>query len=354
MKFKKLNMILILLSLLALFVYMGCVDGFDKIWAAVCAANPFWIAGAVLLMVAYWLLEAVILHLVVLKFSRRQRFFRTLHTSMIGQFFNCITPSASGGQPMQAVHMVKSGVPLGHATCALLIKFMVYQTTLTLYSLVILLIKYQEFSSQIHGFGFLILIGFFISAAVMAGLVCICFFRRFTRWAAEGVVSLLHRLHLVRDKQARLDYIERELCQFHDSFHVIRQNIGMIVGMTALSAVQLTVFYLIPYCIYLSFGLGGAPVSTVLSAQSFVSLMSSFVPLPGAMGGAEFSFHVLFDTLMPEQVLSTAILFWRLITFYLPILTGLFFVAHFRSRKQGTEEDAAGSGNAAEETNSPL
>lgn len=334
MKFKKLNIILIVLSLVALFVYMGCVDGFGNILNAVKSANPFWMGGSVLLMVVYWVLEAVILHMVVLKFHRGQRFSSTFHTSMIGQFFNCVTPSASGGQPMQAVHMVKTGVPLGYSTCALLIKFIVYQTTLTLYSLVILLIKYREFAEKINGFGFLILIGFFVSAAVMAGLICICFFRRFTRWAAGGIVSLLCRMRIIKDKQEKLDYIDNELRQFHDSFRVIKQNVGMIVQMALLSALQLTVFYLIPYFIYLSFGLRGAPISTVLSAQSFVSLMSSFVPLPGAMGGAEFSFHVLFGSLMPERFLTTAILFWRMITFYLPILVGLFFVANFRARRQ--------------------
>lgn len=40
---------------------------------------------------------------------------------------------------MQAVHMVKCGVPLGVASSSLLVKFIVYQGTLTLYSLVILL-----------------------------------------------------------------------------------------------------------------------------------------------------------------------------------------------------------------------
>ena len=73
MKFKKLNIILIVLSLVALFVYMGCVDGFGNILNAVKSANPFWMGGSVLLMVVYWVLEAVILHMVVLKFHRGQQ-----------------------------------------------------------------------------------------------------------------------------------------------------------------------------------------------------------------------------------------------------------------------------------------
>lgn len=334
MKWKKLNAVIITLSLIVLFAYISLVDGFDNIFRVLTTVSPLWLAASLGMMLLYWLLEAVILHLAVKRLHPQQRFSSTFHTSMIGQFFNCVTPSASGGQPMQALHMVKAGVPLGVASSSLLVKFIVYQGTLTLYSLMILLFHYRSFADKINGFGVLILIGFFISAAVMAGLLCICFFRRFTRRIAEGIISLLARLHLVKNKEVRMDYIHRELDQFHESFQVIRKNGSMIVRMTALSIAQLTIFFSIPYGIYRSFGLDGVSPVTVLAAQACVSMMSSFVPLPGAIGGAEFSFHTLFGSFMPEEFLNMSILFWRIVTFYLPILVGMFFVARFHPRRQ--------------------
>lgn len=285
------------------------------------------------MMLLYWLLEAVILHLAVKRLYPQQRFGATFHTSMIGQFFNCVTPSASGGQPMQALHMVKAGVPLGVASSSLLVKFIVYQGTLTLYSLVILLLHYRSFADKINGFGVLFSSAF-LSAPRLWRAAVYCFFRRFTRRIAEGIISLLARLHLVKNKEARMDYIHRELDQFHESFQVMRKNGSMIVGMTALSIAQLTIYFSIPYGIYRSFGLDGVSPVTVLAAQACVSMMSSFVPLPGAIGGAEFSFHTLFGSFMPEEFLNMSILFWRIVTFYLPILVGMFFVARFHPRRQ--------------------
>ena len=159
------------MSLIVLFAYISLVDGFDNIFRVLTTVSPLWLAASLGMMLLYWLLEAVILHLAVKRLHPQQRFSSTFHTSMIGQFFNCVTPSASGGQPMQALHMVKAGVPLGVASSSLLVKFIVYQGTLTLYSLMILLFHYRSFADKINGFGVLILIGFFISAAVV-GLAC--------------------------------------------------------------------------------------------------------------------------------------------------------------------------------------
>ena len=139
MKWKKLNAVIIVLSLVVLFVYISLVDGLSNVLQVLTTVSPLWLTASLAMMAVYWLLEAVILHAAVKKLYPLQRFGSTFHTSMIGQFFNCVTPSASGGQPMQAVHMVKCGVPLGVASSSLLVKFIVYQGALTLYSLVILL-----------------------------------------------------------------------------------------------------------------------------------------------------------------------------------------------------------------------
>ena len=55
-------------------------------------------------------------------------------------------------------------------------------------------------------------------------------------------------------------------------------------------------------------------------------MITSFVPLPGASGGAEISFITFFRLFFPENMVSMSTLFWRLITFYLPIIVGTGFL----------------------------
>ena len=83
-------------------------DGADNLLRMFRLLNPLWLIAAVLFMAVYWLLEAGILHRIIRRFHSVQKFKNSLCTSMIGQLFNCITPFASGGQPVQAYHMVKT------------------------------------------------------------------------------------------------------------------------------------------------------------------------------------------------------------------------------------------------------
>lgn len=115
----------------------------QRLWELFCSVRLRWLVGAAGLMVVYWVLESTELHLALKRFSPQQAPCDTFRATMIGQFFNCITPFASGGQPMQALYLMKKGVALSFASCSLLIKFIVYQFVLTLYSAVTLALCFR-------------------------------------------------------------------------------------------------------------------------------------------------------------------------------------------------------------------
>lgn len=328
MKLKKVNIIILGVAFVAVLGWVVYQDGLDNLLGMFRLLNPGWLCCAVGMMLLYWLLEGGILHGVVKCFYREQRFGSSFTTSMIGQLFNCITPFSSGGQPVQAFHMVKTGVPLGVAGGSLLIKFIIYQFCLTVYSIVMLLVYWKPLSVNVSGFGYLVFVGFAINFGVMLLLVGVCFFRRFTSKVAHGLIRLLAKLRFVKDKEHTLGYIDAELLEFHKSFTQIKDHPGMVAQASLLSMVQLTVFFLIPYFICLAFGIRGISPMLVIAAQSFVVMISSFVPLPGAAGGAEYSFHTFFSAFFaPANVsINLAMLLWRLITFYLPILAGMCFM----------------------------
>ena len=115
----------------------------QRLWELFCSVRLRWLVGAAGLMVGYGVLESTELHLALKRFSPQQAPCDTFRATMIGQFFNCITPFASGGQPMQALYLMKKGVALSFASCSLLIKFIVYQFVLTLYSAVTLALCFR-------------------------------------------------------------------------------------------------------------------------------------------------------------------------------------------------------------------
>lgn len=310
------------------FVIMICVlffvDDPQKIWNALCSTNPVYMLLAVLCMVMYWLLESVNLHLVAKEVRSEQKFKNSLSVSMIGQYFNCITPFASGGQPIQAYYLMKFGVPLGSALTALLSKFIIYQATLTVYSAVILIFKLHYVIETNPLMMPLIIIGFIVNTAVIAGLLMLAFFRKPTVKIAHFAVRLLGKLHIVKDVEGKLKYMDDEMEMYYQNFQFIKKRPVLILKMCFYTVLQLTVYFSISFVIYLAFGLKGADYLTIISCQAFILMISAFVPLPGAMGAAEGSYVLFFSGIFGEYVhLSTVI--WRFLTFYLAIIAGMVF-----------------------------
>ena len=301
----------------------------QALWKMMLGVRPLWILAALGLMVVYWVFESLGLHLAVSRFVPTQNPGDTFCATMIGQFFNCITPFSSGGQPMQAWYLVKKGVSLSFASCSLLIKFIVYQFVLTIYSALTLLLCFKSFAGRISSIGWLIFVGFGVNLLVITGLLCLGFLRRPTEKVLYGSVSLLKKVKLISEQAASKakERIQKELMEFYEGFAQIRQDIGGILAMSALTAVQLTAFFLIPLCIFYAFGLGKADVLLMICSGAFVLNFTSFIPLPGAAAGAEIGFHTIFSIFFPTHILSVAILFWRLLTFYLPICVGGCFTA---------------------------
>ena len=72
----------------------------------------------------------------------------------------------------------------------------------------------------------------------------------------------------------------------------------------------------------------GVPFDPVLFwlLQWVVFTMMSFVPTPGATGGAEVAFTAVYATLLPSGFIGVATAAWRLFTFYVPVgLAALLF-----------------------------
>lgn len=335
MKNKKniINYIIIGISAVVLICYIVFVDGIDNILKAFSSKNISWMIGAVVCIILYWIFETIVLHSVTKTLYPKQKFYNTFKTTMIGQLFNCITPCASGGQPMQAYHMTKCNVPLGIASSSLLSRFIVYQVVLTIYSTLVLIFKFKFFSDKVSSFGFLVFIGFIINTAVVVMLLCVGFFPSFARKASYFVINICHKIHIIKDKESSINYIDNEIEQFYNSFLLVKNNFKLLLVMFLFSALQLTAFFMVPYFVCLSMGIT-VDIINIIAASAFVLMVSSFVPLPGAAGGAEGSFFIFFGMFFKEHdYISLAILLWRIITFYLPIAVGTVFSAKFTKNK---------------------
>ncbi len=326
----RLNLIICAVAFVFMIFYVCFVDGFDNIISNIQQINIGFLLIAVMLMVVYWTMEALQLHAVLQTLAPGQKFYKSMIVAILGQYFNCITPSSTGGQPMQAYYFTKFGVPVSNGIAALLSRFIVYQFVLTLYSAFVLLIRFNSFSERFAPLMFLVIVGFIINTAVIVVLVMAAFFTAPLRAIAGSLIRLGGKLHILKTEQAvqdTLTKVNETIDQFHENFNFIKKKPWLITRMIIYTLIQLTAYFSISYIIYLGFGLSGTDYLTIISCQAFVLMISGFVPLPGALGAAEGSYTAffgdIFKTAAGKPLVGTSTFIWRLLTFYLPIITGL-------------------------------
>lgn len=332
-KSNKLNLIICGIAFIVMIVYLLFVDKLENVLNALRNINPIFLIVCILFMVGYWLCESATIHAILKPLHPKAKFWHTWLDTIIGQYFNCITPCASGGQPMQAYYFVQFGVPLGAGLTALLSRFIVYQFVLTVYSVFTLAVGFNQFGDDLSAKGLMpfVLIGFVINTAVIVFLLSIALWKNGTVKAANGIITLLTKMHIVKNPMHWRLYFTREVNKFHENFKFLKKNVWVIVKSCFFTFIQLTLYLSISYVLYCGFGLDGESLLKIISYQAYVLMISSFIPLPGAMGAAELGYAGFFKDMFGSYT-GVSTMLWRIFTFYLPILVGMGFMLTLKNK----------------------
>lgn len=326
MKNKIFNLIVVAVSAFIFLSFFIFSNGAMDLLRKMRTLNPEWLLLSVCCIIIFWLLETLLLYVITRTlYSSHCLLVKSLKFAMIGQLFSAITPFQSGMQPAQLYTMTENGIPGGDSGSILMVKFIIHQATLTLYSLLVLLTNYVFFKSQIQYFLYFCIFGFVVNTLIIFMAVMFSINRSLTDRILIFVLRILHRIRIVKNTNETYARLETELSSFHENSAYIAKNIGMCIGASLVTFVQWTAFYTIPYCIYRSFGFHSAHLWTMISAQVFLTLFMSFIPLPGAAVGAEGGFYIIYGIFFLNNTLVPAIFIWRLITYYFTIGVGSIF-----------------------------
>ena len=322
-KLKK-NLFVIITLVLTIGVLLYCMittDSISTLWHLLNKLKPQWVFLAVASVIAGWSLEGFSLHLLCRHLYPEWSLGRSVSVGMIGLLYSALTPFSTGGQPMQIYSMHKMGMDTGRAGSIIAVKTLTYQVVMVLYSLVAVAAKLHFFQTSVSNFSFVTIIGLISNSVFIALVFLFTLSETLTDRMVTAVIQFLHKIRLVRHPKERYEKIHGQLKMFHDASKLMGNSAKLYLTVMGLSVVQITLGSLVPYFIYRSFGMRAAPVTTMVAAQVFVSMVSAFVPLPGASGGAEGSFYLFFGMFFQSTILP-AVLLWRFLTYYSNIVFG--------------------------------
>lgn len=312
----QLTIVLLIGAAFMLFLARG-VD-FALLGTGIRQANLFWLGLAALILCCTWLLEACALSALTEVLPFRTSF----HTTMVGQLFNQITPMASGGQPAQLYLLTKWGMDGGRATSILLMKFLVFQIMLVFSFSLILLFGYPTLAKALPNMKLFILIGYSIHASIIAILILVIWNRRLARFLAHLCIQPV-RLVSREKANAWSEKLDQAMIQYQQQSHQLAKRKTQLMIASMYTFLQLLLFFSIPYFILQAFHIENVSLFISTTYHAFVMMFASVVPTPGGSGAAEYTFSLLFNSLMSAEMLLLCLFFWRLLTAYIPVFVGL-------------------------------
>ncbi|MCI1954722.1 lysylphosphatidylglycerol synthase transmembrane domain-containing protein [Ligilactobacillus acidipiscis] len=320
----KLSLLVVILVGVGIFIYSMKDVPFHIIRHELADLRWYWLIFAVLCMLISLLFEGVIVFVLLRKQYPGFRFRDAFRVPLIEQLFNGITPFQSGGQPAQLFALLQSGIDAGRAASKMLMKFVVYQSMIVVCFLLSLVVQFHYLAEKLHALSALVIFGFSIHFFVIAGLLMIMYWHSFTKKLVGVCLKPVKRWANPETYQRYNAYFTEKIDNFYLESLSLRDDPLTLVKVSLLTLGQLLFYYVIPYFILLSLRVTNIDPLTVVGMHILIVMIISLFPLPGGLGGAEFSFSVIFATFLTQNgKVVLAMILWRLITYYLGMFLGM-------------------------------
>ena len=281
-------------------------------------ANIFYIILAVLCMLFYFFAEGLNNKWILEGLGQKIGMLQSIKYPVIGFFFSGITPAAGGGQPMQVYFMNKDGISSSHATLSLLVQLITFHAITLAFGIFGAIFNFRLLSS---GMIILFIIGLILKASVLTGMY-ICFRNRYAGKKIANFVFKILKFFKVKNLNKKQENIVKVLEDYNNGAWYIRKHKKIYIKSICIIFLQIVVYYSLTYFIYRAFGLNDYNWIDIISIQAILYVSVASIPLPGSVGVSEGAFLSIYEYIFGAEILASAMLVSRGISFYLFIIVG--------------------------------
>lgn len=344
--------IILIIGCLAIYLTVG--KEIDTVFEAIKTAKPLILVVMACIMLVYYLIDALILYIICKARGYKLKLKQTFVTNMTGVLFSDLTPSATGGQFAQVYVFHNQGIHVGQASGILTVVFITYQIVIISYATLAMLINakaiFQSRQSILIG-----VIGFVVNVVITGGFFLVTKSAKAHDFFVNKFIGFLAKIKIVKNYEKTSSEVSESFREFRDESAKLFAHKSLFCEVCICHIVKLTLFYTLPFFAAMSLGVPVYPAELpkYISLAAAISLFNTFMPLPGASGGSEASFVMLFGFL-GKTIVSTAMLIWRVFTFYFGLLLSLIVVAVSKETKGGIVKAASGKNDESLEDESEV
>jgi uncharacterized protein (TIRG00374 family) len=317
----------------------------DEIGQALKNFNIWWLFSCIAALILYWFTDGLLLYDITTYMYKRMPLRRCVKVGVIGLYYCALTPSSTGGQPMQVIYMRRDNVPTGTATCIVGIKFVIYELSLCSIYIVGMILRGADYYVNNNEAFWLAALGFVINLVAVTFIILTIINKKLVLNVGNWLIRMCAKIKIVKHKEKTLGHFAEVIDEYHTAASYISRYKLRAMGSYFISIINLAFLFLIPYLIYLSFGYTKYNMIDIFTMEAFLFLAVSFFPLPGAAGASEGGFMLFFAPFFGAAT-GVAMLIWRFLTYYTILITGSLIVVFdevFSIRKKSKQNKAGNS-----------
>lgn len=114
------GMLYIVVTIVAVLLFGIFNQEFGNVFKTISNLTPGYLTIAILVSVVFFVFEGEIIRLLMHSQNIHMKFQSGLKIGLIGIYYSYITPSSTGGQPMQSAYLRRDKIPVGISTAVLL------------------------------------------------------------------------------------------------------------------------------------------------------------------------------------------------------------------------------------------
>ena len=343
--------VLVAITLVVLFVSQKDDLNFNQIVEYFKNSNPVWIVAAFACMLLFTFFEGMSIFFIARFFGRKPSIVSTTAYSAANGFYSLITPTGAGGQPAAIYYMSRDGMSPGKASFAILLNTIGYTASIFAVGIAALCINPGLFGGINTVFAKVLVIAGGVIQFVLLGLFIGCmFFGRTIKWLGNGLVSILHKIRIVRKPEKWRRKIEVEVEKYSECRKILKEKPLAILTTMVFNILQRVTQTLIPSFVCLAID-PNAPFWEIFALQAYVLFGYNSTPLPGGVGAYEYLFMSIYGQLFSDtSFILLVLMISRLFSYYLSMIWagGYTLTYHMARVKKVSDEVPVDTQNTRE------
>ncbi|MDE7187248.1 MAG: flippase-like domain-containing protein, partial [Lachnospiraceae bacterium] len=175
--------------------------------------------------------EGIMIHYLLCSLNGRSSLRRCIVYSFIGFFYSGITPSATGGQPMQLYYMTKDRNSMSESSVVLMTVALLYKLVLVLIGIAMLVFWHGPLRSCLGEYFPLFLLGLALNTALVLLLLAVMLAPRSMKRIISGIEKLLVRARILKASGKRQEKMEQFVDGYRGAVNFLLEHKGKVLAV---------------------------------------------------------------------------------------------------------------------------